>query len=368
MPEAGRPSLRTRLRAWADELREDAWIVVFVSVALTAMLGALGRPDPGELARTFAFNATMMVLVELIASGLFVLVLAPRLVGRAPALRWAARAGVVAVAVVVAAELALRLHAAIGWIADIAASRVQVLRIAVVVSVTLFVTAAALERIHERRRALERREEQLRREALRAQLSALQARTNPHFLFNALNTVASLIEDDPALAEQAVERLAGLFRYSLDGSRTLEVPLRDELAAVRDYVEVERLRFGERLRVEFAVESATESLVVPPLVLQPLVENAVGHGVAASRGGATVRIVAARVGASLELTVEDDAARPATARANRPGSGTALADLRERLRLAYGAAAELEAGPLASGGFRASLRLPAGPARAEGVA
>ncbi|MDC0721753.1 sensor histidine kinase [Nannocystis bainbridge] len=366
MPAAELPPLRTRLRAWADELREDAWIVVFVSVALTAMLAALGRPEPGELARTFAFNATMMVLVELIASGLFVLVVAPRTAGRAPALRWAARVGVVAVAVVVAAELTLRLYAAIGWVADLAASRTQVLRISAVVSVTLFVTAAALERIHERRRALERREEQLRREALRAQLAALQARTNPHFLFNALNTVASLIEDDPALAEQAVERLAGLFRYSLDGSRTLAVPLRDELAAVRDYVEVERLRFGERLRVEFAVEPATESLVVPPLVLQPLVENAVGHGVAASRGGATVRIVAARVGASLELTVEDDAA--ATGRANRSGSGTALADLRERLRLAYGAAAGLEAGPRAEGGFRARLRLPAGAARGEGAA
>ncbi|MFY0534264.1 sensor histidine kinase [Nannocystis pusilla] len=368
MPAAGGTSLRTRLRAWADDLREDAWIVAFVPVALTAMLAALGRSSFAELARTFAFNATIMVLVQLLASGLFNLLLAPMLSGRSRALRWVARAGAVAVAVVVAAELSVRLYAALGWVADVAASRTQVLRIAVVVSVTLFVTAAALERIHDRRRALERREEELRREALHAQLSALQARTNPHFLFNALNTVASLIEDDPALAEQAVERLAGLFRYSLDGSRTLEVPLRDELAAVRDYVEVERLRFGERLRVEFAVDPATESLLVPPLVLQPLVENAVGHGVAASRAGATVRIVAARVDGALELRVEDDAARPAAPRTSRPGSGTALADLRERLRLAYGAAAGLEAGPGVSGGFSARLRLPVAPARAEGQA
>ncbi|MCY1065134.1 histidine kinase [Nannocystis sp. RBIL2] len=368
MPAAGSSSLRTRLRAWADDLREDAWIVAFVPVALTAMLAALGRSSFAELARTFAFNATIMVLVQLLASGLFNLVLAPLLPGRGRPLRWVARAGAVGVAVVVAAELSVRLYAALGWVADVDASRTRVLRIAVVVSVTLFVTAAALERIHDRRRALERREEELRREALRAQLSALQARTNPHFLFNALNTVASLIEDDPALAEQAVERLAGLFRYSLDGSRTLEVPLRDELAAVRDYVEVERLRFGERLRVEFAVDPATESLLVPPLVLQPLVENAVGHGVAASRAGATVRIVAARVDGSLELRVEDDAARPAAPRTTRPGSGTALADLRERLRLAYGAAAGLEAGPGASGGFSARLRLPVAPARGEGPA
>ena len=287
-----------QLGVWRTELRDNAWIVLFVPVVLTALLGVVGDAGPAELLRGFLFNTMMMLVVELVRGGLYTLVCAPWLVDRGPALRWLVRIATIAVALVVATELTVRLYAAIGWMTDIDQARAQVLRIAVVVAATMAVTSTALERVHDRQRALERREEQLRRETLRAQLSALQARTNPHFLFNALNTVASLIEDDPARAEQAVERLASLFRYSLDGSHTLTVPLGAELAAVRDYIEVERLRFGERLRVELRVEPACEALLVPPLVLQPLVENAVAHGVASRRAGATVRIGCARVGVS----------------------------------------------------------------------
>ncbi len=349
------------LGVWLRELRGNAWIVLFVPVVLTALLGVVGRDGPAELLRGFLFNTMMMLVVELVRGGLYTLVCARWIVGRGPALQWLVRGLTIIIALVVATELTVRLFAALAWISDVAATRVHVLQIAVVVAVTKAVTSTALERQHAPQSALEVREEQLRRETLRAQLSALQARTNPHFLFNALNTVASLIEDDPARAELAVERLASLFRYSLDGSHTLAVPLRAELAAVRDYVEVERLRFGERLRVEFSVEPATEALWVPPLVLQPLVENAVAHGVASRRAGATVTIGCARVGASLELTVEDDGDAAATGPSRGPsrGSGTALANLRERLHLAHGDAAQREAGPAPHGGFRARVRLPA---------
>lgn len=192
--------------------------------------------------------------------------------------------------------------------------------------------------------------------ALRAQLTALQARTNPHFLFNALSAVAGLIAEDPARAEVTLERLAALFRYALESSRQAEVALGEELARVRDYLEIEQVRFESRLAFEVEVEPGLEHVQVPPLLLQPLVENAVNHGVGSRREGGRVRVAARREGAGLVLAVVDDG--PGPGGSQHRGTGTSMADLRERLRLLYGSESVLTTGPEPGRGYRAQLTLP----------
>jgi two-component system sensor histidine kinase AlgZ len=212
------------------------------------------------------------------------------------------------------------------------------------------------------RDAAERRLLEEQRIALRAQLEALQSRTNPHFLFNSLNTVASLIRDDPRLAEQTVERLADLLRYALQSSRVEQVPLSRELEMLGDYLEIQRARFGERLRFGIDVEPGVGEVAVPPLLLQPLVENAILHGVGGRAEGGTVQVTARRQAGRIELRVEDDGPGPAGS-AHR-GSGTALADLRRRIELLYGEAGVLSIRPGVEGGFCVELLLPdGGPAR-----
>jgi two-component system sensor histidine kinase AlgZ len=252
-------------------------------------------------------------------------------------------------------EIAVRAVEAIGGMpAD--DMRPHVLRIGLVV----VIIAVAIEMTHDRlrlkARAHEMRAEQARKEALRAQLKALQARTNPHFLFNSLNTVAGLIEEDPSGAERVLERLGELFRYALKGSEGGWVRLGEELAAVEGYLEVESIRFGGRLRSEVRAPSETREILVPPLILQPLVENAVLHAIAPRREGGTVRIAARLLDGSLVLTVADDGSGPGTSPHN--GSGTSLAELEQRLELIYGGAARFEAGGSEGSGFLVELALP----------
>ena len=213
-------------------------------------------------------------------------------------------------------------------------------------------------RLRGRIRDHELREERLRQQAMRAQLAALQARTDPHFLFNSLNTVAGLVEENPAAGAEALERLAALYRHALDGSRAVRVPLRQELQAVRSYLEIEGLRMGERLRWTIEADGALLDRPVPPLILQPLVENAVRHGVAPRRRGGRVAVrVACEAGGSLCLEVEDDGV--GQGRSPERGSGTALVDLAERLAIiSREARLERTAGPL--GGNLARIVLPPG--------
>jgi hypothetical protein len=125
---------------------------------------------------------------------------------------------------------------------------------------------------------VERREEKLKALATEAELRALKAQINPHFLFNTLNTIAELIHADSERAEATVERLAEMFRYVLIGSERGWVPLEEELTFLDDYLEIERVRFGDRLRVTRKITPEALGLLVPSLVLQPLVENTVRHG------------------------------------------------------------------------------------------
>lgn len=227
---------------------------------------------------------------------------------------------------------------------------------ATLVTAVLVTFAASYESLRRRARDIELRAQRADRAALRAQLSSLQARTNPHFLFNSLNTVAGLIRQDPRLAEQTVERLADVFRYSLEASGHTRVPLARELDIARDYLEVEGIRFGERLSWSLEVEPDAAAVLVPPLLIQPLVENAVHHGVAQRRGAGGVALRGRVAGEQLIVTIDDDG--PGPGRSRHRGSRTSLRDLRERLQLACGPQAALELRARTEGGSRAQLTIP----------
>jgi two-component system sensor histidine kinase AlgZ len=193
--------------------------------------------------------------------------------------------------------------------------------------------------------------------ALESRLEALQARTNPHFLFNSLNTVMELVASDPALAEETLARLAAIYRYALEGAERRLVLLQDELDAVRDYLEVERARFGDRLRYHFEVGPGAASIKVPPLLVQPLVENAVLHSIGRRIEGGEVRLIVRAEGGALELVVSDDGPDPGS-KAHR-GAGSSLRNIAERLRLLYGESASLTTRRLPGGGYEARLRVEA---------
>ena len=171
-----------------------------------------------------------------------------------------------------------------------------------------------------------------------ARLQALTARIRPHFLFNSLNAVLSLIRSEPKRAETALEELAELFRALMRDHRDL-LPLADEIALCRQYLDLEKLRLGERLNVEWGVLDIPEDLKVPPLLLQPLLENAVYYGIEPSNEPGTVRIRFARKGNELHIGL----ANPCVA--GSPASGgnhMAIANIRERLALYYDLEARLE--------------------------
>jgi signal transduction histidine kinase len=228
--------------------------------------------------------------------------------------------------------------------------------------ITLFGTPFALRSIYNRQRLEQLRTRELRaqREALAAQVQALQARIEPHFLFNSLNSVASLIGQDAERAERALEKISDLFRYALDASNQPLVPLAQELRCVESCLELETLRFPDRLNASLRVEPGVGEVPVPPLFLQPLVENAVQHGVAPRPEGGRVELEIRREADQLHVRVEDDGPGPGGSK--NGGAGVALADLRKRLALLYAGKASLEVDRGTLGGCRVTLGLPLGGA------
>jgi two-component system sensor histidine kinase AlgZ len=215
----------------------------------------------------------------------------------------------------------------------------------------------ALQGLRQRARTAEHQALVERKSALEAQLSALQARTDPHFLFNSLNTVASLISEDPVLAERTLERLADLFRYALESSLVRTVKLERELAMVTDYLELQSARFGTRLHTSLSVGLGLADVDIPPLLLQPLVENAIVHGMSLRREG-RVEIAVRRERDQLLVEISDDG--PGPGRSQHAGAGTAVAVVSERLRLYYGGQGSLRLETQPTGGCLARLALPIG--------
>lgn len=185
-----------------------------------------------------------------------------------------------------------------------------------------------------------------------AQLAELQARIRPHFLFNTLNTAIALVRDDPAQAENLLEDLSELFRHALADTQEA-VPLRQELQLAERYLAIEQLRFGERLKVQWSVDEAASSARLPPLILQPLVENAVKHGVEPSPEGAVVRISTQRRGSVVVIKVTNTV----PAGSGRRGHGLALNNVRQRLTLLHDVQGRFQSG-LVKGVFQVRLEIP----------
>lgn len=191
----------------------------------------------------------------------------------------------------------------------------------------------------------------------RARIDALQARIRPHFLYNSMNTIAALTRSDPGRAEDAVLDLADLFRASLDERRSL-IPLAQELETTRTYQRIEQLRLGPRLRVRWEVAALPEHLLVPALVLQPLLENAIGHGIENLPEGGEVTITGTVAAQMLLISVRNPLPLDSRAAASeRGGLGIALDNIRERLTLLYGSRASIRAGREGDE-FAVQLRLP----------
>src|SRR3954470_15717717 len=186
-----------------------------------------------------------------------------------------------------------------------------------------------------------------------ARLQALQARIRPHFLFNSLNAVLSLIRRDPKRAERALEDLADLFRTLMADARRF-VRLADEIALLERYAEIEQLRLGDRLRISWELDAAPSDALLPPLVLQPLLENAVYHGVEPGLETGDVLVRIERRGDRVRALIENSiTAEPGA----RTGSRMALENIRERLALFFDAEARMETGS-DGGRFRVEIEVP----------
>jgi hypothetical protein len=205
------------------------------------------------------------------------------------------------------------------------------------------------------------RESELQTRLARAELNVLRMQLQPHFLFNALHTVSSLMVSDVPTAQRVVSALGDLLRSSLDHTAGQEIRLRDELAFVQRYVDIQRARFRHRLVIDVNVPDALGEALVPSLVLQPLVENAIRHGIEPSAEGGRIWIRATRRGGEVDLTVENEGIpNDSTSNGNggRSRGGVGLANLEARLAQLYGSAHAFRADWNGHGRFTVTLRVP----------
>jgi hypothetical protein len=202
---------------------------------------------------------------------------------------------------------------------------------------------------------------------VRAELAAISGKLNPHFLFNTLNTLSVLVRRDPKAADAALQCFSRMMRYLLDANRGAadRVPLQDELAFVRDYLELESLRLGARLKIDWAVDEATLGAAVPPLTLQPLVENSIVHAIAPSLQGGTLRVQAAMQAqqpnqpAGLVLAVSDDGPGCAWPLTSPPKqSGVGLSALRRRFEMDFAGRSRLQVRTAPGQGFCVEIFIP----------
>ena len=206
------------------------------------------------------------------------------------------------------------------------------------------------------------RERQLaavREEALAAQMRALRYQVSPHFLFNTLNSVAGLIEEGAsARASRMVLSLSDFLRATLTLDPVQDVRLAEELALQEDYLAIERERFSDRLDLQIDVPRTLGNALIPSLLLQPLVENAIKHGVGATTGPVTIGIVAARIDDRLIVTIENDMPLQARSGAQPAGASIGLRNVSERIRTRFGERGSFVYGPIRPGRWRAQVDLP----------
>jgi two-component system LytT family sensor kinase len=210
---------------------------------------------------------------------------------------------------------------------------------------------------YQRSREHEMEEKELQRQLIEARLDALRMQLNPHFLFNTLHTISALIHENPEAADRVVARLSELLRLSLDQSKAQEVPLHQELAFLDRYLEIEQTRFAERLNVQRDIDPAVQDALVPFLILQPLVENAIRHGIEEREEKGRLAISARQANGVLELTISDNG-NGLNDQADVLREGIGLSNTRSRLRHLYGDKQKLELQSAPGGGLQARITIP----------
>jgi LytS/YehU family sensor histidine kinase len=226
-----------------------------------------------------------------------------------------------------------------------------------VIAYVVIVGVLTLLRVQRRLQWEEVHAAALARDAAEARLEALSVRLQPHFLFNALNTISSTVYSDPVAADIMIGQLGDLLRHALRTSDRPEIPLAEEVDVLRAYLAIVEARFGDRIECTLSIAPDAERLAVPAFLLQPLVENAVRHGSASTENRGRVDVSATVAGDTLRLVVENDLPEEPPA----PGAGTGLPTTSHRLRLLYGDAHRFVAGHEA-GRFRVTVEIPAHPA------
>ncbi|MEY4861957.1 MAG: inner membrane protein ypdA [Pseudomonadota bacterium] len=275
-----------------------------------------------------SIGALLIVLEPVLLLSLATLCVARRVVnGMARPWQWATACGLPAVIMLVLALPAL------SWLEPEATAAQAAWWIATRVLLTAAAALALTEVFRLRARAYSPSFSE-------ARLQALQARIRPHFLFNSLNAVLGLMRSDPRRAESTLENLADLFRVFMRDARDL-VALDDEVITCKEYLAIEQLRLGERLRVEWHLEDMPGDALLPSLLLQPLLENAVHHGIEPSSDTGVIQISASRLGERVRVEILNPVL---TERPVRPGNQMALSNVRERLMLLYDIEAELKTG------------------------
>jgi two-component system, LytTR family, sensor histidine kinase AlgZ len=350
----------------AGRLRQTLYFAVWVGLGalLTAVLLTLHPRPPAQVV---LFLAPLTLFYAFACLSAWWVCRANPLATTPPGGLAAALAGASALASTLWLVLGAAWAALIARIARVPLDRAVTLRDLAVLGVAGIVLYAQSMAVHyllltiEASRAAERRMLESQVTARDAELRALRAQLHPHFLFNSLNSISALAGPDPEAARHMCQLLGDFLRLSLGLGASERVALSEELALAENYLAIEQVRFGSRLCVERHVDAAAATCLVPPLLIQPLIENAVKHGVADRVEGGTVRIDASVVGDELRIEVanpRDPAAPP------RRGQGLGLENVRQRLRALDPRTTRVDVFPEPES-FRVRLTLPAVPARAE---
>lgn len=346
------PILKRRGRLW---LYLAVWIVFGLLLTVVFVFG--GR---APVQWSLYFSVPMAVLLGLQSLSFWFLVQAMP-PGDTPPLRMALSwlvAGLISLVVWLGAAYAWAQWLLPEGYGDEAQGIIGLLIFAGAIGITLAVLGHYLFGAFERSRDAERKALELQVLAREAELKSLRAQLDPHFLFNSLNSVAALIGNDTAAARQMCFLMAQFFRKSLTLARQQSIPLSEEVSLAETFLAIEKVRFGERLQSRFDITDDVRDVAVPPLMLQPLVENAVHHGVAHLLEGGEVTVRARRREGFLELVVQNpcDPDRPPSR-----GTGVGLVNVRSRVETLCGhrASVDVDAGEAS---FRVSILLPAGPA------
>ena len=371
-PWPTKPSaLRSSWRSWIGsdlERTGPAWMqwlwtlhfaaglaLVFAMIGIASNNGSKPQAwlDGGLWWRWYRVNFTITLTISVLIHLMFATVIP--LVGPARIRRFGngARAlffsGIPIVGVLIGWPLGVWLvsESAVGWVRKMSAAEVVSSAVvgAVISCIIFLVFNARMQQAVAEKRATE------------AQLRLLQAQIEPHFLFNTLANVQALIDHEPAKAQQMLGAFTDYLRAGLSGLRRDAGPLADELALAEAYLRVQQSRMEDRLRYVIEADESVRAALLPPLLLQPLVENAVQHGLEPALDGGMVQVRARIDGSEVVIEVRDDGVGPESPRRRPQGNGVALANIRERLLQRYGAAASLEIGA-AKPGMLARLRLP----------